>query len=82
MRLRRAPIPDSPAGLILVCLQALGWVDKDTADAWMTYMLRFKQAEPQAMWATLIVKNANKASMITKVKSFTDWAIAHGYLFA
>jgi hypothetical protein len=75
-----APIPGSPAALVMLCVQSARWVSKDTIDAWMTYMGRFPQKEAQAMWAGFLV-NMNRVGEFASCKSFTDWAIANNYLF-
>jgi len=75
-----ARIPDSPAALVLLCVQAVGWVQPETVDAWVTYMKRFTIREAAALWAHLAI-NARKIGFVAKNQQFTDWVVAEGYMF-
>lgn len=75
------PVPTSPAAVIMLCLQSLGWIEENTVDSWMTYMDRFQMAESKAMWASLATKNNTKIQFLAKNKKFTSFAINNSYLF-
>lgn len=75
-----APVPKSPAAIIMLCVQSIGWLAADTVDPWMTYMERFPMKEAAAMWCNLVIR-ANKIQTVATHKSFTKFAIENGYLF-
>lgn len=75
-----APVPKSPAAIIMLCVQSIGWLEPKTVDAWMTYMERFPMKEAAAMWCNLVIR-ANKIQTVAAHKSFTKFAIENGYLF-
>lgn len=75
-----APVPKSPAAIIMLCVQSIGWLAQDTVDAWMTYMDRFPQKEASALWCSLVIR-AKKINTVATNKRFTDYVLKMGYLF-
>lgn len=74
------PVPKSPAAIIMLCVQSIGWLTPDTVDAWMTYMGRFPMKEASALWCSLVLR-AKKIQTVATNKSFTKFVIENGYLF-
>lgn len=75
-----APVPTSPAAIIMLCVQSIGWLEQGTVDAWMTYMDRFPMKEASALWCSLVIR-AKKIQTVATNKRFTDYVIANGYMF-
>jgi len=76
-----AQVPDNPSAMILLSCQAVNWVDRDTLDAWMTYMDRFSFNEAKAIFALQITNNDNKFEWASKNQPFTDFVRQHQHLF-
>lgn len=74
------PVPTSPAAIVMLSMQSLGWLDAGNIDAWMTYLQRFPSAEVIAMWATLAVKS-NKVGIVTSNAQFTKWVMDNSFIF-
>lgn len=75
-----APVPESPAAVVMLCAQSVGWVDETTCSKWMEYMQRFPEKEMQAFWAGLVV-SVGKLNQLSTVDAFTKWVTANSYLF-
>lgn len=78
---KRAHIPSSPAATVMLTCQALKWTDPSNFDAWMTYMLRFKHKEAQALFALQAKAIPDKLEWMSKHTLFTNFAINNNYLF-
>lgn len=72
-----------PADTIAKCIQVLGAisrVDKESFDAWMTYLERMDK-EWQALFARSVVRSSVKSGIAVKNKRFVGWATKNQYLF-
>jgi hypothetical protein len=76
-----AQVPSNPSAMILLSCQAFNWVDRDTLDAWMTYMDRFSFNEAKAIFAIQLTNNDNKFEWASKNQRFTDFVRKHQHLF-
>ena len=76
-----APVPTSPAAIVMLCMQSLGWLDTNNVDAWMTYAKRFPMQEAVAMWATMAVQSSKCVRVVTTNDQFTNWAIDNSFMF-
>jgi len=76
-----ALVPTNGASVCLVVSKALHNVEKDTFDAWMTYLNRMTR-EAQAMFAMSVMSGKSpKRDIAVRNKSFTSWCVTNGYLF-
>ena len=77
-----AKVPTSAAAVCMVVYRTLATIEKDWIDAWMTYMARL-DTEAQGMFANGVrAPKYAKQAMIMTSKTFTQWAMAHGWLFS
>jgi len=68
----------------MVVFKALSALERDWADAWMTYVNRLDK-EAQGLFANGVRSskyNKTKQSMIMQNKLFTQWAMENNYMFA
>ena len=73
--------PTNGAAMCLVVSKALQNIDKESFDAWMTYMLRLTR-EAQAMFAMSIMSGKSpKRDVAVRNRNFTNWCVTNGYLF-
>lgn len=77
-----AKVPTSASAVAMVVYRALGSIDRDWVDAWVTYMERL-DAEAQG----LFVNNAreekySRRDIVLKNKKFTEWAMKNNHMFA
>ena len=79
-----ATVPTSQAAVCMVVFKALSALERDWADAWMTYVNRLDK-EAQGLFANGVRSskyNKTKQSMIMQNKLFTQWAMDNNYMFA
>lgn len=77
-----AKVPTSAAAVCMVVYRSLSAIEADWIDNWMVYMNRLDK-EAQGMFANGVrAPKYGKQSMVMVSKSFTNWAMANGYLFA
>jgi energy-coupling factor transporter ATP-binding protein EcfA2 len=77
-----APVPENPSAMCMVIYRALGALERDWLDAWMTYLVRCP-AEAQGMFANGVrAKGYAKQAMVMTHSGFTNWARRNSYLFA
>ena len=73
-------IPKGAAASCMMCAKAVQRVERDTFDAWMTYVQRMGK-EVQALFARSVMRSA-KVSIATTHKGFTKWAAENSFLFS
>ena len=73
-------IPKGAAASCMMCAKAVQRVERDTFDAWMTYVQRMGK-EVQALFARSVMRSA-KVSIATTHKGFTKWAADNSFLFS
>ena len=78
---KTAPVPESPAALVLLVCNAVNWVEKDTINGWMQYMDRIPKAEAKALFAMQISAREDKMEWLSKVGAFTRFAMDKMHLF-
>ena len=77
-----ALVPSSAAAICMVVYRALATMERDWVDAWMTYLVRL-DPEAQGMFANGVrAPKYSKQSVVMTNRKFTDWAMAHNYMFA
>ena len=77
-----ATVPSSAAAICMVVYRALATMERDWVDAWMTYLVRL-DSEAQGMFANGVrAPKYSKQSVVMTNRKFTDWAMAHNYMFA
>ena len=77
-----ATVPSSAAAICMVVYRALATMERDWVDAWMTYLVRL-DPEAQGMFANGVrAPKYSKQSVVMTNRKFTDWAMAHNYMFA
>jgi len=75
-----AKLPDDTVAKCILTFGAVTRVDKDTLSKWMRYAQRMDK-EWQALFATSVMKVANKQAFCVMNKDFKDWALANQWLF-
>lgn len=75
-----ARVPKGVPAMLMLTYQALNWVDANTMDAWMTYLLRMPK-EMAALFCTQLVKNDAKAMWAANNDKFTTFAMDNQYAF-
>jgi hypothetical protein len=73
-------LPKGAAASCMMCAKAVQRVERDTFDAWMTYVQRMGK-EVQALFARSVMRSA-KVSIATTHKGFTKWAADNSFLFS
>jgi hypothetical protein len=77
-----AKVPESASAVCMVVYRALGAMDRDWVDNWVTYMGRLDK-EAQGLFANGIRSNTYaKRSIVMQSKNFTQWAMQNNYMFA
>ena len=69
----KASVPNSPIACAILALGAVARVTQDTANAWMSYLVRLPYREVQFMFAQNAMRSS-KAKVLMKAQGFTDWA--------
>jgi hypothetical protein len=78
-----AKVPSSAATMCMVVFRALGSIERDWSDAWMTYMGRLTP-EAQGMFANGVRAksyNPKRQQMVMTNAKFTQWAMANNHMF-
>jgi energy-coupling factor transporter ATP-binding protein EcfA2 len=76
-----ARIPSTAAAVCMVVFRTLSMIERDWADAWMTYMLRLDK-EAQGLFANGVrSEKYSKRALVMTNKMFTKWAMDNNYLF-
>lgn len=73
-------LPKGAAACCMMVAKAVQRVERDTFDAWMTYVQRMGK-EVQALWARSVMRSA-KVGMATTHRGFTEWAADNSFLFS
>ena len=73
-------LPKGAAACCMMVAKAVQRVERDTFDAWMTYVQRMGK-EVQALWARSVMRSA-KVGIATTHKQFTKWAADNSFLFS
>ena len=73
-------IPKDAAASCMMCAKAVQRVERDTFDAWMTYVQRMGK-EVQALFARSVMRSA-RVGIATTHKGFTKWAAENSFLFS
>jgi hypothetical protein len=77
-----AKVPQSAAALCMVVYRTLSVIDATWLDAWMTYLNRL-EPEAQGLFANGVRQDTYPhRAMVMGNKSFTNWAMANGHMFA
>lgn len=72
-------LPKGAAACCMMTAKAVQRVERDTFDAWMTYVQRMGK-EVQALWARSVMRSP-KVSIATTHRGFAEWAAANSFLF-
>ena len=73
-------LPKGAAACCMMVAKAVQRVERDTFDAWMTYVQRMGK-EVQALWARSVMRSA-KVGIATTHRGFTEWAADNSFLFS
>ncbi len=73
-------IPDDTIAKCILVFSAVTRVTKDTLGKWMPYMQRMDM-EWQALFATSVMRSAEKQVFCVMDKSFKNWALQNSWLF-
>lgn len=73
-------IPKGAAAACMTTSKAVQRVERDTFDAWMTYVERLPK-EVQALFARSVMRSA-KVSVATTHKGFSSWAAKNSFMFS
>ncbi len=77
-----AKVPESASAVCMVVYRALGAMDRDWVDNWVTYLERLDK-EAQGLFAMGVRSNSYaKRSIVMQSKNFTQWAMKNNYMFA
>jgi len=77
-----AKVPDSTSAVCMTVYRALGAMNRDWVDNWVTYMERLDK-EAQGLFANGIRANTYAhRSVVMQSKNFTSWAMKNNYMFA
>ena len=77
-----AKVPDSTSAVCMTVYRALGAMNRDWVDNWVTYMERLDK-EAQGLFANGIRANTySHRSVVMQSKNFTTWAMKNNYMFA
>jgi hypothetical protein len=77
-----AKVPDSTSAVCMTVYRALGAMNRDWVDNWVTYMERLDK-EAQGLFANGIRANTYAhRSVVMQSKNFTAWAMKNNYMFA
>lgn len=76
----KAKVPSSAGACCLLIYTAIQNIEKKDVANWMTYLKRFKK-EPQALFASSILRVDSKAKLVSTEKAFLDWAMENQYLY-
>ena len=77
-----AKVPDSASAVCMVVYRALGAMNRDWVDNWVTYMERLDK-EAQGLFANGAVANTYvHRPIVMQSKKFTQWAMQNNYMFA
>jgi len=77
-----AKVPESASAVCMTVFRAMGAMQRDWVDAWVTYMQRLDK-EAQGLFANGIRANSYAhRDVVMQSKEFTAWAMQNNYMFA
>ena len=77
-----AKVPDSASAICMTVYRALGAMNRDWVDSWVTYMQRLDK-EAQGLFANGCRSNTYAhRNVVMQSKKFTEWAMQNNYMFA
>ena len=77
-----AKVPDSASAVCMTVYRALGAMNREWVDNWVTYMERLDK-EAQGLFANGVRANTYAhRSIVMQSKNFTTWAMKNNYMFA
>lgn len=66
-------VPESPIACVILALGAVTRINKDNADAWMTYLVRMPR-EVQFMFVQNAMRSKTASFVLVRCSAFTEWA--------
>ena len=77
-----AKVPDSASAVCMTVFRALGAMNREWVDNWVTYMERLDKSA-QGLFAQGVRANTyTHRSIVMQSKNFTTWAMKNNYMFA
>ena len=77
-----AKVPESASAVCMTVFRAMGAMQRDWVDSWVTYMQRLDK-EAQGLFANGIRANSYAhRDVVMQSKEFTAWAMQNNYMFA
>jgi hypothetical protein len=77
-----AKVPDSASAICMTVYRALGAMNRDWVDSWVSYMQRLDK-EAQGLFANGCRSNTYAhRNVVMQSKKFTEWAMQNNYMFA
>ena len=77
-----AKVPTSAGGVAMVVYRALGSIERDWIDAWVTYMERL-DPEAQGLFVNNVREEKySRRNIVLTNKKFTEWAMKNNHMFA
>ena len=77
-----AKVPESASAICMTVYRALGAMNRDWVDSWVTYMQRLDK-EAQGLFANGCRSNTYAhRNVVMQSKKFTEWAMQNNYMFA
>jgi hypothetical protein len=77
---KNTKLPEDTVAKCILVFSAISRVTKDTLTKWMDYAQRMDM-EWQALFATSVMKSADKQAFCVMNKDFKDWALKNQWLF-